>query len=67
MKKLLGIVVLGLLLSGNAYANQMDAKFQDDNHIFGKLPKKLISDKSAKQNPKRLEYAKDYCAKLRKK
>ena len=29
MKKLLGIIVLGLLLSGNAYAKNYDCKFLD--------------------------------------
>ena len=41
MKKLLGIVVLGLLLSGNAYAaDKVKIKIfsKDENHIRIKIP-----------------------------
>ena len=62
MKKLLGIIVLGLLLCGNAYSFSMRSIVAaDDYHIFGKLPKG-VKDKKARNNPDRLKYAKDHCA-----
>ena len=47
MKKLLGIVVLGLLLSGNAYAGVGDKTFTlsqnySDTEIERRIKKKLI-------------------------
>mgnify|MGYP001395140826 CR=1 FL=1 len=37
----------------------------DDKHIFGKLPKG-VKDKKARNNPDRLKYAKDWCARFKK-
>ena len=61
MKKLLGIVVLGLLLSGNAYAGVGDKTFTlsqnySDTEIERRIKKKLIL--SYKDSPQ-LDYIKE--------
>ena len=64
MKKLLGIVVLGLLLSGNAYAEILDLKCsQDSERIMGKkdfkthwLPQKKMYYKFDLTNRKLIEW-----------
>ena len=61
MKKLLGIVVLGLLLSGNGYAETIESS---DKHIWIYLPKGTPKNESfSKQG---IQYAKDHCIKHKK-
>ena len=47
MKKLLRIVVLGLLLSGNAYANiyEIESKFIDSQRMHYKVNKLCVDNK----------------------
>ena len=82
IKKILGIVVLGLLLSGNAYAAQDEIVFSSDKFIIVKLDNKDGSltggDKFTStvfgatgwninyQNTKIPKIAADYCKSLNK-
>ena len=53
MKKLLGIIVLGLLLSSNAYAKKYaEVIFQNDQSIVFKSKRGLFADSSEKWNRK---------------
>jgi len=61
MKKLLGILVLGLLLSGNAYAETIESS---DKHIWLYLDKGI--SKTEAFSDKRILYAKDHCIKYKK-
>ena len=62
MKKLLSIIVLGLLLGGNsAFAEILESS---DKHIWVSLPKG--TSKTEAFSSKRIEYAKGYCSKLKK-
>ena len=61
MKKLLGIVVLGLLLNGNAYAKIIESS---DKHIWLYLPKGI--SKTEAFSDKRIQYAKDHGIKYKK-
>ena len=61
MKKLLGIIVLSLLMSGNAYAEILESS---DKHIWVSLPKG--TSKTEAFSSKRIDYAKGYCSKLKK-
>ena len=63
MKKAIVIIILGLLLSGNAYANELESS---KVHIFKQIPSDTLGKKEARKNSARLKYAKDYCAKLKK-
>ena len=61
MKKLLGILVLGLLLSGNGYAETIESS---DKHIWIYLPKG--TPKNEAFSKRGIQYAKDHCIKHKK-
>ena len=61
MKKLLAIVVLGLLLSGNVYAETIESS---DKHIWIYLPKG--TPKNEAFSKRGIQYAKDHCIKHKK-
>jgi hypothetical protein len=61
MKKLLAIIVLGLLWSGSAYAETIESS---DKHIWVYLPKGI--SKTEAFSSKRIQYAKEHCTKLKK-
>jgi len=61
MKKLLAIMVLGLLFSGNGYAETIESS---DKHIWVYLPKGI--SKTEAFSSKRIQYAKEHCTKLKK-
>ena len=68
MKKILGIVVLGLLLCSNVYSDSRPVRHLltgDEYHIYGSLPKG-IKDSWAKNNPDRLIYGQNHCSKFKK-
>ena len=70
MKKLLGIVVLGLLLSGNAYSKAYDIKVREKNQygiiILIKSPWKDNFLKGVKAHKKTMDIANNHCNEMNK-